>query len=262
MSKKIAVITGCTGGIGRACAEVFTERGFTVYGLQRGTNVPDGVHAVVADVTDAASVERAIAHVVSETGHIDVLVNNAGFGISGAVEFTELADAKRQFDVNFFGMLSVTQQVLPHMRAQKRGTVVNLSSIAGILSIPFQSFYSASKAAINALTLALANEVRPYGIRVCALMPGDVHTGFTDARRKDARGADAYPALERSVKTMEHDERNGMSPRVLANCVYRLATARRPKPLSSCGLQYRLFTVLQRLLPVRLCNWIVGKLYA
>lgn len=259
---KVAVITGSTSGIGRCCAEKFLREGFIVFGLQHSATVPDGVRAILVDVTDADAVSAAVAQVVREAGRIDVLVNNAGFGISGAVEFTELADARRQFDVNVFGMVAVTQAVLPYMRENRSGTVVNLSSVAGILSIPFQAFYSASKSAINALTLALANEVRPYGIRVCALMPGDVKTGFTQARKKDVRGEEAYPALARSVRMMEHDEQTGMRPEVLAARVYRLATARSPKPLSSCGLSYRFFAVLQKLLPVRLCNRLVGKLYA
>ncbi len=262
MTSNVAVVTGSTSGIGRCCAERFLKQGFVVYGLQRSLSVPDGVRAISVDITDEEAVLAAIAQVIAEAKRIDVLVNNAGFGISGAIEFTTLADARRQFDVNVFGMVSVTKAVLPCMRENGGGAIVNLSSIAGILSIPFQAFYSASKSAINALTLALANEVRPFGIRVCALMPGDVKTGFTQARKKDARGAEVYPALERSIRTMEHDEQNGMSPEVLAARVYRLATARAPKPLSSCGLSYRVFAVLQKLLPVRLCNWIVGKMYA
>ena len=111
--------------------------------------------------------------------HIDVLINNAGFGISGAVEFTGTEEAQRQLDVNFFGMVRMNRQVLPVMRKQGYGRIVNLSSVAGAIPIPFQTYYSASKAAINSYTMALANEVKPFGIQVCCVQPGDIRTGFT-----------------------------------------------------------------------------------
>ena len=259
---RVAIVTGASSGIGACCAARFARAGFRVYGLQRTDRVPDGVTPIPMDVTDSASVAAAFSEVLRREGRLDVLVNNAGFGISGAIEFTGEADYRRQIDVNVFGMVRATQQALPVMRRQGSGTVVSISSVAGVLSIPFQAFYSASKSSINALTLALANEVRPFGVRVCALMPGDVRTGFTDARRKEAAGAEVYTALAKSVAGMERDERNGMRPEVLAERVFRLATARAPKPLSSCGAAYRLFCVLQKILPVRFVNYLVGKLYS
>ena len=134
--------------------------------------------------------------------------------------------------------------------------------MAAVLSIPFQSFYSAAKAALNALVLALANEVRPHNIQVAALMPGDIRTGFTAAREKTLEGAQAYPALIPSVARMEQDEANGMDPGVIARRLYQLSRKGRLKPLYSAGLQYQLFVLLQKLLPCRLINWLVGRLYA
>ncbi len=259
---RVAIVTGASSGIGACCAARFARAGFRVYGLQRTDRVPEGVTPVRMDITDSASVSAAFAEVLSREGRIDVLVNNAGFGISGAIEFTPEEEYRRQIDVNVFGMVRATQQALPVMRQQRSGTIVSISSVAGVLSIPFQAFYSASKSSINALTLALTNEVRPFGINVCALMPGDVKTGFTDARRKEAAGSAIYTGLAKSVSGMERDEQNGMRPEVLAERVFRLATARSPKPLSSCGASYRLFCVLQKLLPVRFINFLVGKLYS
>lgn len=259
---RIVIITGATSGIGLAMAEEFAKKGDKVYGLaRREAKLPGGVTFISADVTDEAGVKEAVSLVVSREGRIDVLVNNAGFGISGAVEFTKASDAKRQFDVNFFGMVNMTKAVLPVMRERNAGMILNMSSVAAVTPIPYQTYYSASKAAINNYTMALQNEVRPFGIRVSALMPGDVKTGFTAARNKSLEGADIYKKLEKSVRTMEHDEQNGMSPAALAKRAYFISTRKRPKPLYSCGFAYRLFCVLAKLLPNRFVNWILSKLY-
>ena len=118
------------------------------------------------------------------------MINNAGFGISGAIEFTPIEQAKRQLDVNFFGMVNMNHAVIPVMRKQGFGRIVNLSSVAGAIAIPFQAFYSASKAAINSYTMALANEIKPFGVTVCCVQPGDIQTGFTAARQKIVIGDD------------------------------------------------------------------------
>ncbi|MBO4847622.1 MAG: SDR family oxidoreductase [Clostridia bacterium] len=261
-ARRVTVITGATSGIGLAMAEEFSKRGDKVWAAaRRQAPLPEGVEFISVDVTDEAAVKAAVEEIVRREGRIDLLINNAGFGISGAVEFTELEDAKRQFDVNFFGMVNFTKAVLPHMRGAGKGTILNTSSVAAVTPIPYQTYYSASKAAINAYTMALANEVRGFGVRVTALMPGDVRTGFTAARAKSMAGAEVYPSLVKSVSTMEHDEQNGMSPAVLARRAYRITAKKRPKPLYSCGFVYCLLSTLAKLLPSRLVNWILSKLY-
>ncbi|MCR5809167.1 MAG: SDR family oxidoreductase [Clostridiales bacterium] len=260
--KRVVLITGATSGIGLAMAEEFSKKGDKVYGIaRREAPLPEGVSFIPADVTDEEQVKAAVSKILSREGRIDVLVNNAGFGISGAVEFTELSDAKRQFEVNFFGMVNMTKAALPAMRERGAGMILNMSSVAAVTPIPYQTYYSASKAAINNYTMALGNEVRPFGIRVSALMPGDVKTGFTAARKKSLDGADIYKKLEKSVRTMEHDEQNGMSPAALAKRAYYISARKRPKPLYSCGFAYCLFCVLAKLLPSRFVNWILSKLY-
>ena len=210
---KVAVVTGGTSGIGRATALSLKDAGYTVYELSRRAEGVEGLHHIAADVTDQQAVNDAAAQIMAAEGRIDVLVNNAGFGISGAIEFTETAEAKALFDVNFFGMVNMNRAVVPLMRAAGRGRIVNLSSVAAPVPIPFQAYYSATKAAVNAYTMALANELRPFGVTVCAVMPGDIHTGFTAARRKVSAGDDIYQGrISRSVKRMEHDEETGMDP--------------------------------------------------
>ncbi|MDY6276179.1 MAG: SDR family oxidoreductase [Bacilli bacterium] len=258
---KVIVLTGGSSGIGLATVKLFASKGHVVYELSRSGKSFDGVKHIFCDVTNEDTVKAAIEQVISEQGHIDVLINNAGFGISGPIEFTKTEDAKKQFDVNFFGALNVVKAVVPHMRKEQRGRIIFVSSVAAIFSIPFQSFYSAAKAAMNSLTLALANELRPFHISVCALMPGDVSTGFTAAREKSIEGSDVYTRLDKSVKTMEHDETHGMSPDKMAKKLCKITSKSRVKPLYVGGGKYKLFCFLAKIFPTRFFNWVVGKLY-
>lgn len=261
-TKKIAVVTGGSSGIGKATAQSLLTRGCTVYELSRRDNPPKGVNHITADVTDEAQVKAAIGEVIDREGRIDILVNNAGFGISGAAEMTDSADAHAQLELNLFGTDNVTKAVLPHMRQQKSGRIVCVSSIAGVLPIPFQLWYSVSKAAIAAYVLALQNEIRLYGISVCAILPGDIATGFTDARVKSDAGDDVYGGrIERSVAVMEKDERGGMSPDTAGAYITKIAMKKRSGPLKAIGFVYKTFTVLAKILPRALSNRIVGMLY-
>ena len=195
-------------------------------------------------------------------GRIDILINNAGYGISGAIEFTPTEEAKKQFDVNFFGMVNVNRAVLPIMRRQHSGRILNLSSVAGQIAIPFQAYYSASKAAVLIYTMALANEVRCFGIHVTAIMPGDIHTGFTAARRKNVEGDDVYEGrITRSVAVMEHDELTGIEPEDAGGFIAKKAFTAFPAPAYTLGSTYALLLTLTRFLSRRVVNYVVGKLY-
>ena len=263
MSEKVCVITGGTSGIGKASAEAMRGRGYAVYELSRREAGAEGFYHIPTDVTKPEMVDDAVAEILRQEDHIDVLINNAGFGVSGAVEFTDTAAAKKQFEVNFFGMVNMCHAVLPVMRRAGHGRIVNLSSVAGVVPIPFQTYYSASKAAINSYTMALANEVKPFGIQVCAVMPGDIKTGFTAAREKSQAGDDVYHGrIARSVAGMEHDEQTGMSPETAGAYIASVATRRSVKPLRSIGVKYKFFCILAKLLPVRMLNWLVGLIYA
>lgn len=262
MNARIALVTGGSSGIGKATALRLLQEGYRVYELSRRDGTDSAILHLHADVTDPASVSAAVSDVLAREGRIDLLVNNAGFGISGAVECTETADAHAQFEVNFFGALNCIQAVLPTMRAQGEGHIINISSVAAPIAIPFQSFYSAAKAAINSLTLALRNEVWPFGIRVCAVQPGDVRTDFTAARKKSIAGADIYgSALTHAIEVMEHDEQNGMPPETVAKTVCRAARCRFPRAIYTVGLQYKLFAYIAKLLPATFVNFLVGKIY-
>ncbi len=257
--QKIAVVTGASSGIGLATAKRLIEKGYKVYCLSRRSEGA-AIH-IKADITSEEEVRNAFAEIEKAEGRIDLLVNNAGLGISGAVEFTELSDAKRIFDVNFFGAFLCTKYAMELLRKSK-GRVINISSPAAIFSIPFQGFYSATKSALNALTLAQRSESEMLGVSVCAIMPGDTKTGFTEARKKNISGEELYKSsIEASVALMEKDEEKGMSAECVARFICSVAEKRRVAPLYTVGLKYKAFYLLSKLLPTRLINYVVSKLY-
>lgn len=268
------LITGGSSGIGKATAELFARRGWQVLELSRHgikqplancqkpkANCQLPITHIPCDVCNEESCRAAIAEVMKQTDHIDVVISNAGYGISGAIEFTEMQKAEHQMDVNFLGAVRFTQAVLPQLRKQGFGRIIYTSSVAAVLPVPYQAFYSASKAAINAMALALANEVREFGIAVSVMMPGDVSTGFTDARAKSTAGEEVYTHAHKAIATMERDERNGMAPEQMARLFYHIATCRSPRPQYVGGFLYRILCLLERLLPKRLVNWIEYWLY-
>ena len=262
MDRKVVLITGGSSGIGLAAAKAMRNRGCLGYEISRREHSENGIIHIGADITDEAAVTAAVDRIIQETGRLDILINNAGYGISGAVEFTEPEAAKRLFDVDFFGMVNVTRAVLPYMRTAGHGKIVNVSSVAAALPIPFQAYYSAAKAAVNAYTLALADEVKPFGIGVCAVMPGDIRTGFTAARIKEHTGDDIYHGrIGRSVAKMERDETHGMPCETAGARIARIALAKKPGTLHTIGASYQFDIFLSKILPTGLVRYIVGRMY-
>lgn len=260
---KVAIVTGGSSGIGLCTARALLAQGCKVYILSRRPFELKNATHICADVTDEKQASEAVKRVLEREGRINLLVNCAGFGISGAIEFTELSEAKKQFNVNFFGMVNMNRAVLETMRKQGSGRIVNISSVAAPVAIPFQAYYSASKAAINAYTCALANEIRPFGITVTAIQPGDIATGFTAAREKSAVGDDVYDGrISRSVAVMEHDEQNGMKPEIAGSYIAKIALKKKVKPLYTIGFSYKCVCFLVKILPCGILNRLVGMLYA
>jgi NAD(P)-dependent dehydrogenase (short-subunit alcohol dehydrogenase family) len=261
MPRSVVLITGASSGFGEACAEHLARLGYSVYGTSRRASFPEGgaernPRMIPMDVCDDASVRAAVDFVLAEEGRLDVVVNNAGLGMAGAVEDTSVEEAKALFETNFFGMHRVCRAVLPTLRAQRSGLIVNISSIGGLIAIPFQGFYSASKFATEALTEALRMELMPFGIRVTLLEPGDFKTDFTD-NRVFAGASSTNPAYQAictdAVAVMEHDERRGGAPMELARTLAMVIEKRSPRPRYAIGmLAQRLAVWLHRLLPNRL----------
>ena len=259
---KVAVVTGGSNGIGKATAALFAENGYRVYELSRSGADTGKVKHVTCDVTREEQVVAAFDGIFSAEGRIDVLVNNAGMGISGAVEFTELADAKKMFDVNFFGVFLCAKAAAKYLRQTPGSQIINISSAAAVFAIPYQGFYSATKSAQNSLTGALAAELRPFGVRVNAVMPGDVHTGFTDAREKSSAGEEVYgKSIESAVASMEKDEIGGMSPEKVAQLIYKVSRKKGTGSFYTAGGSYKLLVFLSRFVSTSLITKVVSSMY-
>jgi NAD(P)-dependent dehydrogenase (short-subunit alcohol dehydrogenase family) len=248
------LVTGASAGIGRACADRLATAGWTVTGVsRRGTGGP-GWDGLVLDVDDDAAVQTAVSSLVAQHGRLDAVVAAAGWGLAGAAEQTTMAEAKAQFETNFWGCVRVVQAVLPQMRAQRSGRIVLLSSIAGVIAIPFQAYYSASKFALEGFAEALAYEVAAFGVAVTLVQPGNIATEFTARRRFAAAACEgAYAAAAaKAVQLMERDEAAGAPASQVAATVQHVLDGQRPPRRVSVGkASERVGLVAKRLLPFR-----------
>jgi short-subunit dehydrogenase len=277
MVNQVVLVTGASSGIGKATAEFLMKKGFRVYGTSRKAEgrFNEGhaqcdpqsggfIDMIPLDVTSSTSVEIALKTVVSREGHIDVLVSNAGTGVAGSIEDVSTDEAKAQFETNFFGALRIIQCILPIMRKQGFGKIIALSSVAGVISIPYQGHYSSSKFAIEGLIEALRYEIAPFGLKACIVEPGDTKTGFTNSRviagRSDEKSP-YYPRFKRSLARMEHDEQNGVSPVVVAKTIHKMIIKKNPPVRTTVGFQYKAILFLKRILPTFVTEKLVGMLY-
>ena len=254
-ARQVALITGASAGIGRACAGRLAGAGWSVTGASRRGTGSAGT-GLVMDVDDDESVRAGVAGVIEREGRIDALVAAAGWGIAGAAEDTSLTEAKAQFETNFWGCVRVVREVLPHFRRQRAGRIVLISSLGGVIGIPFQAFYSASKFALEGYGEALSYEVAPFGVQVTLVQPGNIATDFTASRKLAAAaegGGSAYAAaMHKAISAMERDEANGAPAALVAASVQRVLAARRPPRRVSVGkASERVGLVARRLLPYR-----------
>ncbi len=264
MESRVVLITGASAGFGKACAERLAELGHCVYGTSRAANFPEFTGSpdaqfrsdplmIPMDVCDDDSVRRAVEFVLKRAGRIDVVVNNAGVGLAGSVEDTSVDEARALFETNFFGVLRVCRAVLPTLRAQESGLIVNVSSLGGLVTLPFQGFYSASKYALESISDALRMELRPFGVHVTLLEPGDFKTGFTESRvfASESGDSSAYrESCQRAVSVMEHDERSGADPRQLADLLAKIIANPSPRNRYPVGaLGQRLAVAARRMAP-------------
>jgi NAD(P)-dependent dehydrogenase (short-subunit alcohol dehydrogenase family) len=256
-SPRTVLITGASSGIGAAAAASLAASGWRVFGTRRTqrADADSKVEWIAMDVCDDGSVAAGVARVRGAAGRIDALVCCAGFGIFGSVEEVSLEDARRQLDTNFFGILRVLRAVLPDMRqAATSGAdarVVLVGSLAGRAPIPFQAHYSASKAAVDALSLALRNELRPFGVKVSLVEPGDIDTPFNDAMDwGDANPNSAYAEqLSRCEQVIRESLPKAPKPTVVVRAIEKALTAKRPRVRYAVGADSKLVPLARRLLP-------------
>ena len=266
---KVVLITGGSSGIGEACASHLADHGFETYAAARsltGDSFAERpyLHGVTMDVTDEDSVRRGVESVLNRAGRLDAVVNCAGFGIGGSIEDTSLDEARRQFETNFFGILRVCRAALPTLRAQSGGRIVNVSSIAGRIGLPYQGLYSATKYAIEGFSEALRMELRPFGIHVSLIEPGDFCTGFTASRLRVSVGEEGPYAdrFARALAAAEADEMGGHPPVRVARLLLRILRSRSPRLRYTVGpLSQRLSAIAKPLLPAGFVEREVMKHY-
>jgi NAD(P)-dependent dehydrogenase (short-subunit alcohol dehydrogenase family) len=257
-NQRVVLITGASSGIGKACATHLAAQGFRVYATSRRTSsiTAPNLTMVTADVNRDDSVAVAVAGILDREGRLDVVINNAGMGIAGPLENTTTEHAKAQFEVNFFAALRVCRAALPAMRSQQRGYIVNIGSIGGILALPYQSMYSASKFALEGMSEALRMEVRRFGIRVVLIEPGDFKTELTQNRTVTQVGEAYRGSFQSALAKTTHDEQHGAGPEKIARLVHRVVNQSHPRLRYTIGPAPQLAAVwLKRLLPNSLVEY-------
>lgn len=271
-SGKVVLVTGASSGIGAAICVNLARAGYVVYGVSRRGTVPDvagecaNVHPCIADVNSEQALAAVVQRIQMEQGRLDAVVCNAGSGVAGPIEECSSDEIAFQMGTTFMGTVNTIKACMPVFRAQKQGRIITVSSVAAVAPLPFQGYYSCAKASILQLTKALAIEAGPFGVQTCCILPGDVKTGFTGARRVcEITSTEASPyhdACRQAVQCMADDEQvEGMEPEVIARAVARQLTLRRMRPEVVPSLKYKLLVCLIRLLPERLVLRVIGWMY-
>ncbi|ANK84586.1 MULTISPECIES: oxidoreductase [Rhizobium] len=260
-NRSVALVTGASSGIGLATAESLVKAGYRVFGTSRKPAADrPGITMLICDVAEEASVQAAVAEVVRQTGRLDLVVNNAGIGLIGGAEESSIAQAQRLFDVNVFGVARVANAVLPVMRKQKSGRIINMSSILGLIPAPYNAFYASTKHALEGYSESLDHEVRNFGIRVVLVQPGVTRTSFEENLTRADQPLPVYASERaRSEALMRKWVETGDAPEVVADMVVKAATAKKPKLRYSAGKQSRQVRSLRRYLPERLVDSLLRK---
>lgn len=272
METKVVLITGASAGIGLSAATQLMDKGVRVYaasrrgGISQKALVGEGeiIH-VKMDVNKENEIEAVVSQILKENNRLDVVISNAGNGIAGSIEDTSSEEVRYQMETNFFGAVKVIQACIPVFRAQGYGKIIATSSVAAIVPIPFQAFYSAGKSALLVFMQALALELKPFGIQCCSILPGDTKTDFTASRKYTVASQlsdSAYSAkMKKSVGKMEKDELNGMDAKLVAKKIVYQALNKHMKVSVVPGIDYKLICFLFNRLPAGIRLWVVGLIY-
>jgi NAD(P)-dependent dehydrogenase (short-subunit alcohol dehydrogenase family) len=264
--KKVVLITGGSSGIGKAIGDFLHQKDFVVYGTSRNpSQIADSIFQLIAlDVRNPESIQLAIQEVIRRSGRIDVVINNAGVGITGPLEEIPMSEIKNNFDTNFFGPIAVMQAVLPQMRSQKSGIIINITSIAGYLGLPYRSVYSASKGALELITEALRMEVKNFGIHITNLAPGDFATKIAYNRFHAPLIKDSAYEIPygNTLKTMDEHVDGGSNPIEVAQVIYEIIQNKNPNIHYKVGaFMQKLSIILKRILPDKTFEKIIMNHY-
>ena len=251
---KVVLITGGSSGIGKSIGEYLHHKGFVVYGTSRDPErIQNSVFPLLAlDVRNVDSIQAAVAKIIADSGRLDFVVNNAGVGITGPLEEIPTEEIKNNFETNFFGPIEVMKAVLPQMRAQKSGLIINVTSIAGYMGLPYRSVYSASKGALELITEALRMEVKSFGIQITNVAPGDFATNIASGRFHAPLIMDSAYQIPygNTLKMMDEHVDSGSNPNEMAEVVYRIIETKEPRIHYKVGAFLQKFSiVLKRILP-------------
>jgi NAD(P)-dependent dehydrogenase (short-subunit alcohol dehydrogenase family) len=251
-TRPVAIVTGASAGIGQAIAPALAAAGYRVFGTYRrppATGSP-GIEYLACDVTSDESVQAAVGEVLAKTGRIDLLVNNAGVGLFAGAEESSLEQAKSLFDVNLFGVIRMTKAVLPTMRRQGSGRIVNISSVMGLIPAPFWALYAASKHALEGYSESLDHEIRGSGVRVVLVEPAYTRTSFEGNAYHGDQQLDVYqPARSNAEAAFRDAMKNGDAPELVASAVVKASTAVAPRRRYAAGRTARRISLLRRFVP-------------
>ena len=251
--QKVVLITGASSGVGQSTARLLSQKGYKVFGTSRNpasAQTISGVEVLGLDVRSDDSVAACVRVVADEAGRIDVLVNNAAYELAGALEETSIEEAKAQFETNFFGAVRMVNAVLPVMRKQKQGQIINVSSLSGVSSIPFMGFYSASKFALEGYTEALRMEVSPFNIHVSLTEAGFLRTPMMNKRQVSTAQLEEYEGWrQRAFNAIRNHEQKAPGPEMVSEVLLSIITSRNPRLRYLVGRQAKFTTRLQRFLP-------------
>jgi len=265
--KKVILITGISSGFGKETAKLLSESGHIVYGtIRRDCETSDKINVVRLDLTDSLSIKKAVETVIQKEGRIDVLINNAGMHTGGPIETIPSEYIKLQMDTSFYGLVQLTREVLPVMRQQGSGMIINFSSIGGLMGLPFQAFYSASKFAIEGFSEALRMEVKPFNIKIVVINPGDFHTNNSVNRRhflSPTNDSDPYnESFKNALVQIEKDEAHGWEPVVLARKLVKIVESKKPRQkYIIASFEQKLAVILKYILPDKLFSTILENHY-
>ena len=264
--KKVILITGISSGFGKETASLLAKNGHIVYGtVRKPAEINPFVHVLQMDLMNLDSVSKVVDTILEEKGRIDVLINNAGMHTGGSIETLPAEYIKMQMETNFTGLVHLTREILPVMRKQGGGTIINIGSIGGLMGLPFQGFYSASKFAIEGFSEALRMEVKQFGIKVVVINPGDFHTSNSANRRRFLANSEEEPykkQFEKTLSIIENDEAKGWAPEILAKKMVKIVECKNPKQrYIIASLEQKLAVVLKHILPGKLFGKILESHY-
>lgn len=259
---KTVLISGASSGIGYALAKKMVQDGYTVIGLSRKKPSDITFKYYECDLTNTEAIAQVSSKIIKESPSIDILVNCAGVGTSGAIEEIPEKDLKWVYDVNLFGTIELIKKMLPALKKSPKSKIINIGSVAGEITIPYQTSYSMSKSSLQRLTEGLRIELKQFGIDVCTVLPGDTKTGFTFNRKIILNDNSPYESrVKRSLNRMEKDEQNGVSPNKVVKVISKVIKKKSTPIQVVVGIDYKLLVLLNKILPKKIVEYIIIKMY-